>query len=100
MPEATTTVFVIEDDLHAAPLADVYKSIAEAFAALQRLALIPWNEKPNLAPCQSWRTCGRLYEIVEYDTCSQPWEEVSRLPCLEIDANGVRWLHKLTEGNR
>jgi hypothetical protein len=99
MPEATT-VFMIEDDLHAEPLAGQYESIAEAFVELQRLASLPWDEKPNLAPCQSWRTCGRLYEIVEYETGSQPWEEVSRLPCVEIDSNGVRWLHKLAEGNR
>jgi hypothetical protein len=87
----TTKIFMIEDELHAEPKG-VYKSLSDAVAELHRLASLPWDEAPNVAPCQQWRTCGRNYEIVEYDTSSSPWTELSRLECLEITAKGIRWL--------
>ncbi len=59
---------------------------------LQRLSQLPWDELPNVAPCTGWVTCGRKYEVVEYDTSAQPWHELNRIPALEIDANGVRWV--------
>jgi hypothetical protein len=48
---------------------------------------------PNVAPCTSWRTCGRLYEIVEYDDSERPWKELGRTQVLEINALGLRWIH-------
>ena len=85
-------MYIIEDERHAEPQKGQYQSLAEAVAELQRRASLPWNQEPNVAPCQQWRTCGRTYEIVEYDTSSTPWREMSRVPYLEVTAGGVRWL--------
>jgi hypothetical protein len=89
-------MFRIEDERHAEPQEGQYQSLAEAVAELQRRALLPWYQPPNVAPCQNWRNCGRTYEIVEYDTSSTPWRELSRVPYLEVTATGVRWLHGVT----
>ena len=85
-------MFRIEDERHAETQNGEYQFLADAVAELQRRASIPWDEKPNVAPCQQWQTCGRTYEIAEYDTSSIPWRELSRLPYLEVTADGVRWL--------
>ena len=75
-------MFKIEDERHTEPHA----------GELRRLAHLPWDKWPNLAPCANWATCGRTYEVVEYDDSTQPWRELRRLPALGIDAQGVRWL--------
>ena len=85
-------MFKIEDERHCEPQKGEYQSVAEAVAELQRRASLPWDEEPNVAPCQQWRTCGRTYEIIEYDTSSTPWRLLSVLPALEVTASGVRWL--------
>jgi hypothetical protein len=56
-------MFVIEDELHAEPQAGEFRSLADAVAELKRRALVPWDQEPNRAPCDGWRTCGRSYEI-------------------------------------
>jgi hypothetical protein len=83
-------IFVIEDQTHAEWMGQ-FASLEEAWSELGRLSLIQWNEKPNTAPCQSWRTCGRDYEILEYETSALPWTLVRRLAGLEVSANGVAW---------
>jgi hypothetical protein len=83
-------LFVVEDQIHAEPLGE-FKTIAEAWAELARIARIPWHESPNTAPCQSWQTCGRDYEIIEYETGSLPWVETARYAGLEIGAKGIVW---------
>ena len=85
-------MFQIEDERHAEPQGGEYASLAAALAELERRASLPWDRPPNRAPCQNSRTCGRLYEIVEYDTSSTPWRELSRTPYLEVSAVGVEWL--------
>ena len=65
-----------------------FPSFRQAIDELQRLAAIPWNEKPNRAPCSNWKTCGRNYEVVEYD---ESWSEVRRISVLEVSASGVKW---------
>jgi hypothetical protein len=85
-------VFIIEDERHCEPQEGLYQSLAEAVSELRRRAALPWDERPNVAPCKQWRTCGRTYEIVEYDTSSTPWRELSRVTYLEVTAGGVRWL--------
>lgn len=82
--------FVVEDQSHAEPVGE-FNTIAEAWAELNRLSLVPWDEPPNVAPCQSWRTCGREYEIIEYETSALPWIEMKRYAGLEISAKGVAW---------
>ena len=85
-------MFKIEDQWHAELHDGDFLSLAAAATELRRLAEIPWNQVPNVAPCTSWRTCGRKYEVVEYDTSVDPWRQIQRLAVLEIDSKGTRWL--------
>jgi hypothetical protein len=86
-------MFVIDDEFHAELQDGEFHSLDEAVVELRRRATLPWDQPPNLAPCTNWRTCGRKYVIIEYDTSTTPWQELERTEYLEIDANGVRWLH-------
>ena len=88
-------MFVIEDELHGETLAE-FPTFDAALAELRRRAAIVWDREPNLAPCNNWRTCGRRYEIVEYDASSPPWHEIRRVPALDISARGVTWISPLT----
>jgi hypothetical protein len=45
-----------------------FRSRNEAIGEAARLADPPWNQPPNLTPCASWESCGRNYEVVEFDT--------------------------------
>jgi hypothetical protein len=84
-------MFVIEDELHAEWQGE-FQTRHEAISELRRRALISWDEEPNAAPCTDWITCGRKYELVEFDDSTLPWKELSRTLLLEISANGVQWL--------
>ena len=85
-------MFKIEDERHAEPQAGEFSSLAAVACELRRLAQLPWDQAPNVAPCTNWTTCGRTYEVVEYDNSTRPWEELKRVPALEVDAQGARWL--------
>ena len=87
----TTAMFVIEDEWHAERVGE-FDSRDAAMAELQRLAGIPWDKAPNVAPCTSWKTCGRHYEVIEFDVQCTPWRVLTRAAVLEIDMDGVRWL--------
>lgn len=87
-------MFIIEDELHAEPQEGEFSSLTEALQELERRAALPWDKPPNAAPCTSWRTCGRNYEIVEYETSARPWKELRRISAMKIDAAGVKWLTK------
>jgi hypothetical protein len=80
-------MFVIEDELHAEPQGQ-FDSLEQAIAELRRRAAIPWDQHPNVAPCTNWRSCGRSYEIIEYDNS---WNELRRVAALEVSADGIRW---------
>ena len=84
-------MFGIEDEWHAERVAE-FATRDEALVELRRLAALPWDEAPNVAPCTSWLTCGRHYELVEYDTKATPWHELGRTPMLEVSQNGTNWL--------
>ena len=84
-------MFVIEDEAHAEWLGE-FPTLEAATAELRRLKEIPWDEAPNVAACTSWRTCGRNYEVVEYDPSSEPWRMIRRLPALNISAAQKEWL--------
>jgi hypothetical protein len=92
-------MFVIEDELHAEPQGE-FATYDEAVGELRRRARLPWDQEPNAAPCESWRTCGRRYEIIQYDTSSRPWKEIRRSPVLEISAAGVAWLTAPPDENK
>ena len=83
-------MFQIEDEAHAEPQGR-FGSYEAAMSELRRRAMVPWDKPPNRCPCLSWRTCGRKYEIVEYDDACQPWRELRRVPVLDISANGLLW---------
>lgn len=90
-------MFVIEDDWHAEPQGE-YPDVATAWAELEQRSTIPWDHAPNIAPCVSWRTCGRSYELNEYDTSVLPWGRVRQISVLEIDSKGVRWMARSSDG--
>jgi len=84
-------IFVIEDELHAEPKGE-FATFDDALAELRRFAAIPWDEHPNRAPCTSSKTCGRNYEVIEYDETTKPyWTERSRTEVLKVSAAGVDW---------
>jgi hypothetical protein len=85
-------MFVIEDEAHAERQEGRFQTRQQAIVELQRRAAIPWNEKPNRAPCTNWLNCGRRYELIEYDDTALPWKELSRNLILDISAVGVRWV--------
>ena len=87
-------MFVIEDESHAEPQGE-FASLDAALDELRRRATLDWDEAPNQAPCMSWQTCGRRYEVVEYDDSANPWVEVRRLPVLKISSAGPEWLFAL-----
>jgi len=80
-------VWFIEDEAHAESQAGEFQTRQEAIAELQRRADLPWDAEPNVAPCTSWRTCGRRYELIERDGS----QEKSRVLALEVSAAGSRW---------
>ena len=83
-------MFAIEDEVHAEPQGE-YSTYEDAVAELRRRAAIPWDQRPNVAPCSSWKTCGRRYEVVKYDTTATPWRELERVLVLAVSAAGVEW---------
>ena len=83
-------MFVIEDELHSEQIGE-YATRAEAIAELRRLAELPWDAPPNQAPCISWRTCERRYELIEYNSSVSPWRELERTPALNVSAVGTEW---------
>jgi hypothetical protein len=86
-------MFVIEDEWHAEWMGE-FGSREEADAELRRLAGLPWDEAPNVCPCTSWRTCGRRYHVIKYETSSEPWRSLSDEAVLEVSAKGTAWLPK------
>jgi hypothetical protein len=85
-------VFRIEDAFHAEPVREEFDSLEEAVGELRRREALPFEEPPVKPPCKNWQTCQRIYEVIEYDASSEPWEELRRIPYLEISAEGSEWL--------
>ena len=84
-------MFVIEDEWHAEWIGE-YLSREEAHSELRRLAELPWDTEPNRCPCISWRTCGRRYHVIEFDTASDPWRRLSGDAFLDVSAEKTEWL--------
>lgn len=84
-------MFVIEDEWHAEWIGE-FISRKEAEAELERLAKLPWDEAPNACPCTSWRTCGRCYHLIHFDTSFEPWRVVNDEARLEVSAKATKWL--------
>jgi hypothetical protein len=90
-------IITIEDELHAEPQGE-FTTIQHAIAELKRRAQIPWNLDPNRAPCTNWKSCGRAYELVEYDDTHIPWKELRRVAVLHVSAAGVKWSAGFEDG--
>ncbi len=86
----SSRIFVIEDEFHAEELGKHLDKDA-AMADIREWSKRPWDAAPNRCPCTSWRTCGRDYVIIEYDTAGSPWTKVARHRVLSISAGGVIW---------
>ena len=82
-------MFVIEDELHAEWIGE-FPDRESALGRLRELAEIPWDQPPNLPPCMSWRTCGRNYQIYQYDP-RDPERLLGNVLALSISAEGVTW---------
>jgi len=80
--------YIIEDQIHCEWIWK-YNSISDATSELQRLLKLPWNKDKNLAPCMSYKTCGREYELIEYNIKWDIWDEVSRYPIFDIKSSGI-----------
>jgi len=91
-------MITIEDESHAETLGQ-YPNFQAALIELKRLAKIPWDKEPNLAPCTNWKTCGRMYEIIEREDSLSHWKEVRRIPALEVSALGIKWLTEFKEND-
>jgi len=83
-------MYVIEDELHSEHIGQ-FPTLELALAELRRLAALPWDQAPNQAPCTSWATCGRAYELIEYDSASESSRALRRIPALTVSSRGVVW---------
>jgi hypothetical protein len=88
-------MFTIEDELHSENHGE-FPTFDGALAELRHRASIPWDVEPNRAPCTSWRTCGRDYEIAKYDDESS--RAVFVLPALRVSSSGTEWLSPFVDG--
>jgi hypothetical protein len=84
-------MIALEDDIHCERVGH-FVTFEEAIAELTRRAAIPWDRPPNVAPCTSWRTCGRDYRLLEYDTSSTPWTPLRSVAVLAVSAAGAKWV--------
>ena len=82
--------FVIENELHAEHPRE-FPDFAIALAELRRRSETPWDQEPNKSPCQSWLTCRRAYEVIEYDDARTPCKELRRTKAWDVSAEGVQW---------
>ena len=88
-------MFIIEDESHAEPLKEQFLTFNQALETLKEIANIPWNKKTNKCPCKSWKTCGRNYQIIEYDDSESPWKELNRQKVLKVSTKGIEWNENL-----
>ena len=83
--------FVIEDEKHAEPQG-TYSSFDEALAELKIRSTLPWDKEPNQCPCINWETCGRDYQILEYDCSTKPYNTlVNTTSVLSVSSKGAIW---------
>jgi hypothetical protein len=92
-------MFIIEDEIHSELMGE-FESFEKALLELKRISKTPWDQEPNRAPCTSWKTCGRSYEIIEFDNSKIPWKEIRRSYILEIKQNKIKWEKEYQEENQ
>lgn len=92
-----STIYIIEDQMHAERLGK-YGSLSLAIKELKHLSSLSFETSPNKCPCSNSADCSREYEIIEYNTESEPWRELRRFGTLEISKNGVCWRIDFKDG--
>lgn len=80
----------IEDRFHCDRIAEC-DSFDAAIERLKQIAQLSWDQTPNRAPCRSWRTCGREYQVIEFDDSAAPWKVVRAVPVLRVSASSIEW---------
>ena len=83
-------MLIIEDESHCETQGE-YPDFKRSLEELRRRAKIPWDQEPNRAPCTSWRTCGRRYQVIEGNETTSGWKELRRIIIVEISAEGIKW---------
>ena len=83
-------MFLIYDEIHCDHIAE-FETREAALDELRRLSTLPWEHEPNRAPCKSWRTCERDYQLIEFEVIDERWRELSHVPALNISHAGVNW---------
>lgn len=87
-------MYAIYDDVHC-EYGSEFATLAQSLAELDRLASLPWNEPPKVAPCSEWASCGRRYRVIAVSTDQgAPYSHVPVAPRLCVGHNGIRWLSK------
>ncbi len=83
------TSFSLFDEIHC-ELVDSYPTFADALAEVARRCELPWNASPNRAPCRSWKTCGRKYQIREY-TSKTSSTLLGSCDICDVNSTGIEW---------
>lgn len=81
-------IYIIEDQIHCESIWE-FKNLSDTINELQRLSNLAWNVDRNIAPCMSYETCGREYELIEYEVNWSEWIELHREAIFDIDSSGV-----------
>ena len=82
-------MFSIDDQDHGDRVGS-FRTLDAALGELNRLARIPWDEKPNHAPCTSWETCGRSWAL-RAQTSTEPDAPSRVVATLEVSRRGPQW---------
>lgn len=80
--------YIIEDQLHCETIGEFSKP-SDAIDEFRRLSNLAWNEDKNLAPCMSYETCCREYELIEYEVNWNEWIELHREAIFDIGSSGI-----------
>lgn len=88
-PGDSVTSFSLFDEIHCEHV-DSYPNFADALAEVARRCELPWDASPNRAPCRSWKTCGRKYQIREYASKTSSTLLGSCDIC-DVNSTGIAW---------
>ena len=86
-------MFIIEDSLHSETIVES-ESYEKIIQEIKRISIIPFETEPNVPPCQNHENCKREYDIIEYNTSTDPWVEIKRIPIFSISKNEIKWYNQ------
>jgi hypothetical protein len=88
-------IYQIEDTNHA-EIIGTFDTFENALTELTNIYNIPWNTSPNICPCLNFETCGRDYEIYEYDNSTMPWKYLNSIFICSIYKDKYKWYYQET----